>query len=99
MIDTDFVFELISKESFAELSNIECTERCLDVTANARRLVTDEQAKRIILKITKCANTIDFQALEIKQRDKYLCKLKEQGLSVRQISRLTGVSYYLAQKA
>lgn len=40
----------------------------------------------------------EFQALDISARDRCLKRLRENGLSIRQISRLTGVSYYLIQK-
>ena len=61
--------------------------------------VTDEQARRIIEKHTKCKNASDFQRLDITTRNKYLKLLKEQGLSIRQISRLTGISFGIVSRA
>ena len=60
--------------------------------------VTDEQAKKIIEKIAKCKNVAEFQTLDIKFRDKCLKRLRESGLSIRQISRLTGVSFNVVRK-
>ena len=54
--------------------------------------------QEIIVKVTKCADVAQFQSLDIKQRDKYLIMLKKNGLGIRQISRLTGASYYIVQK-
>ena len=53
--------------------------------------VTDEEAKRIIKKYSKCETTTDFQLLDVKERSKYIKKFKEKGVSIRQISRLTGI--------
>lgn len=46
----------------------------------------------------KCNNVAEFQNLDLKTRDKCLKKFKEKGVSIRQISRLTGISYYVVQK-
>ena len=50
-----------------------------------------EQAKRIIENISGCNNIAEFQKLDIKYRDKFIAKFKKKGLSIRQISRFTGV--------
>ena len=60
--------------------------------------VTDEQARQIIKRITKCESAADFQTLDISKRDKFIKKFKEKGLSIRQISRLTGVSFGIVRK-
>ena len=61
--------------------------------------LSDADAKEIIRKISKCESAIEVQHLEQKQRDKYLKKMREKGLSIRQISRLTGVSFNIVRKA
>lgn len=100
IVDTDFVLRRWSIEEFIQNNDRELPGecKCLDVTENSIIRVTDEAAKIIIKKISKCESTAEFQNLEFKQRDKFLKKLKEKGLSIRQISRLTGVSYYTIQK-
>ena len=60
--------------------------------------MTDEQAHKIIEKYSKCKNASEFQALDIKARDRCLKKFIERGLSIRQISRLTGVSFNIVRK-
>ena len=98
LIDRDFVFELVSKEEFAKFNNEKAFDICLDIEDKPKIKVTDEQAKKIIEKYSKCKNVAEFQALDIKFRDKCLMHFKEKGISIRQISRLTGTSYYLVQK-
>ena len=98
LIDSDFVFEIISKEDFKTFNNEKVFDSCLDIDDKPKTKVTDEQAKKIIKKISKCKNIAEFQALDIKTRDKCLKKLREGGLSIRQISRLTGVSFNIVRK-
>lgn len=98
IVDTDFVLSYWSKERFKELNDCELPVECLDVSESRITKVTDEEAKQIIKRISKCENATEFQELEKKQRDKYLKKIKEKGVSIRQISRLTGIAYYIIQR-
>ena len=98
LIDCDFVFDIVSKNEFARFNNEKVFDTCLDIEDKPKIKVTDEQAKKIIEKISKCKNVAEFQGLDIGIRDKYLRRFKEKGISIRQISRLTGTSYYLVQK-
>ena len=98
LVDCDFVFDMIDKEQFINFNNETSFDRCLDVEEKPLIRVTEEQAQKIIEKISKCKNVSDFQALNIKTRDKCLKKFKESGLSIRQISRLTGVSFNVVRK-
>ena len=98
LINRDFVFDMIDKEQFIVFNNEKTFDKCLDIEDNPLIKVTDEQAQRIIEKYSKCRNVAEFQNLDIKSRDKYLKKFKENGLSIRQISRLTGVSFNVVRK-
>lgn len=98
LIDRDFVFEIISKDEFAKFNSEKVFDSCLDVEDKPKIKVTDEQAKKIIEKISKCKNVAEFQALDVKTRDKCLKRLRESGSSIRQISRLTGVSFNVVRK-
>ncbi len=98
IIDSDFAFEIIQREDFEKFNNEKTSDICLDVEDTIKIKVTDEEAKRIIEKISKCKTVAEFQQLNIKTRDKHLKKMRESGLSIRQISRLTGVSFNVARK-
>ena len=98
-LDKSFVFNLIPQETFSKFNTETTRESCLDIKDDYRTKVTEEEARRIFEQISKCKNVAEFQALDIKSRDKYLMKLKSNGLSIRQINRLTGTSYYVVQKA
>lgn len=88
----------MSRSEFEKSNRHESSAKCLDIEENKPQRVTDEQAKAIIRKCSKCDTIADFQLLDRKTRDEYLRLFKENGISIRQISRLTGVSYYIVQK-
>lgn len=98
MIDTEYVFSILPKDAFIEYNNQPSLVNCLDIEEKAIKRVTDEEARKIIKKYSKCENISEFQALPVGKRDKCLKIFKEKGISIRQISRLTGVSYYVCQK-
>ncbi len=54
--------------------------------------------KGTVHKVCKCTNTTEIQILESEQRNKYIKKLKEKGLSIRQISRLTGIGKGIVER-
>lgn len=98
LIDRDFVFEIIDKEAFKIFNNEKAFDTCLDVEYKPKIKVTDEQAKRIIEKISKCKNVTEFQGLASTLKEKYIKKLHEKGISIRQIVRLCGVSKGMVEK-
>ena len=97
IVDTEFCLGIISEEQFVEFNNQKNDDKCLDIEDYDFRL-TDEEARAIIQKVSKCKNATEFQNLSIDKRDKYLQTLREKGLSIRQISRLTGVSFNIVRK-
>ena len=92
-VDCDDVMKLMTMDEFIGLHREAVDASCMDVTEKAVLRVTDEQAKILIQKISKCENISDFQHLDPDPRNKYLKKLREKGLSIRQLSRLTGISF------
>ncbi len=97
LIDTEFCFGIIDEEQFIQFHNEAESERCLDIEENNFRL-TDEEARFIIQKISKCKTAIDFQNLNTEKHDKYLKLCREKGISIRQLSRLTGISFNIVRK-
>ena len=97
LLDIAFVYSIVDKEAFIKLNNEKHDERCLDVESSANRL-NDADAQEIIQSVSKCKNATEFQALESVRRDHYIKELRARGLSIRQISRLTGISFGLVRK-
>jgi len=97
LVDIGPVLALVSIEEFAEFHGQVNEDTYVDITELTPRL-TDEQAKRIVWKVSQCRSASEFQQLEIKVRNDCLRRLRAEGLSVRQISRLTGVSKGVIQR-
>jgi len=52
----------------------------------------------IIEKVSHCRTVTEFQGLEEKKKERYIKKIYEKGVSIRQIGRLTGISKGLIEK-
>ena len=98
LIDKEFVFGIIPVDLFTQFNSEFANDKCLEIEDKHVVRVTDEQAQKIIYKYSKCKSVVEFQNLNMKQRDRCLIKFRENGLSIRQISRLTGVSFGIVRK-
>ena len=97
VVDFDFALSILPKPEFMNFNNESNDDVCLDITAKDFR-INDVDARRIIKKVSKCENATEFQALSQSYRDIYIKKFKQKGLSIRQISRLTGISKGIVEK-
>lgn len=91
LVDIDFCLGIIDKEQFVEFNNEFNDDVCLDISNNDFRL-NDDEALKIILKTCRCKSVSDFQKFDKIKRNYYIGKFYQKGLSIRQISRLTGLS-------
>jgi len=98
LTDTEFVLDIINKPEFIEYHAKTNEDTCLEITEKVFYL-TDEKAKQLILKTTKCKSTTDVQQLDVKTRNKAIKKLKSCGISIRQLSRLTGISKSIIERS
>jgi len=98
VVDYNFALSLMNKEEFIIFNNEQSSDVCLDINPTEFR-INDSDARNIIKKVSKCENATEFQSLSQDKRYKYIRKLKEKGLSIRQISRLTGISFAIVRKA
>lgn len=97
VVDIDFCLGIVDKEQFVEFNNEYNQDICLEIEEDNFRL-TDDEAREVIRKISKCKTITEFQNLSLDKRDKYLKDLRNQGLSIRQISRLTGIGFNIVRK-
>lgn len=89
LTDTELLYKLISgKEAFLELMNRNISEKCLDIQPT----ITDVAAISIIQNELGLANGSQLLSMNKKERNRCLQFLKRKKLSIRQISRLTGIS-------
>ena len=97
-VDTETAFSYMPKELLTEYHTAGCSDVCMDLPEASMPRLTEEQAKTEMRRITKCGSSAEFQALPQEKKIKLVKKMKARGLSVRQISRLTGLTYYSIQK-
>ena len=97
-VDTEFALGMINRNEFARFSNTPNSDACLDITVSSRRAVTDTQAHVFIEKISHCKTIVEFQSLEEKKKERFIKKIYDKGVSVRQLSRLTGTTKGMVEK-
>lgn len=95
--DTSFALKLMSADEFIRFSNAENNDCFLDEKSKTWRM-NDADAKDIILKLFGVDNVSAFQSFSPNERNDNIKKLLSAGLSIRQISRLTGVSKRIVEK-
>ena len=97
-VDCGFVFGMIKKDDFIKFNNEKAFEQCLDIEETPTIRVTDEQAKKIIIKYSKCKSISEFEILPTDLKEKYIKNFHAKGISIRQISRLCGETKGLVEK-
>lgn len=91
IVDVGLILEMLPREQFIDYNNEENQDRCLEYVENYR--LDDNEAREIIKKIAKVKNINEIQGFEKVKRDDIIRKLKEiDGLSIRQIERITGIT-------
>lgn len=96
-IDIDFPLSILPHEKFIEFNNQQNDDACLDIT-DRNSFLNDSEALDIIRQISKCNSTAEFNEIGKEQRNRYIKKFKELGMSIRQISRLTGVGKGIVER-
>lgn len=102
-INTDFALKMFSenslqaKQAFIDFHHILTSEQCLDDEESKK--INDDEARELIKKYAKIKNIHEIQRMEKGKRDELVTALKSiEGLTLRQIARVTGLSYYLIRK-
>lgn len=98
LVDTDDILKIWPFDEFAKMHETTVTANCLELSEKEIKRVTEEQAREMIRKVSGCESAMDFQNLDPKQQGKYLKRLRDNGVSIRQLSRLTGLPFGLIRK-
>lgn len=97
--DTQFALKLFSsRESLVEYLSQGNEDSVMDEEDCDRRL-RDEQAKEKMIRITQCSSVAAFQQMDSWQQKEYAVKMYREGLSLGQISRMTGMPKTTVYKA
>ncbi len=91
LVDIDFALGMMSKEEFVLFHEDSSEDRCLDCDVD-NRPISESEAKQLIFEICKTESVAEFQQLNEHDRENCIKSLREAGLSIRQLSRMTGVS-------
>lgn len=103
IIDIDFTLKLFHEDHQGALENLKAFHNevaqdvCLDI--EEKRRFTDIEAKELIKKTCKITKSLEMIKMCQEERNKYLRQLKKEGLSTRQIARITGISRKIVLKA
>lgn len=97
-VDTDFALGMIVRDEFIKFNNAQNSDICLDIGATKRVGVTDGKAKEIIAKVSKCETITEFQSLEENKKERFIKRIYEKGVSIRQLSRLTGTTKGMVER-
>ena len=98
VIDNGSVLEMIGgADHFADWMRREREENCLDI--RKKRWIHDDKARRLICETYNLSSGTQLQQMDRQERDTALRWLKERGLTVRQLERLTGINRGVIQKA
>ena len=97
-MDKEFVYSIINKAKFIEFNLENNDDICLDIEEQNNR-ISDSEAREIIKQVCGYGNASEIRKFDIAKRNKCIKALKDGGLSIRQISRITGVSKYAVEKS
>lgn len=98
IVDVSVVEQFVSKSSILEIEDHQPDLDCMDIEAKTIVGITDEKAKDIMRKQVNVDNPVSFQTLSNSEQQKCITKLRMEKASIRQISRLTGITLYRIRK-
>jgi len=91
LVDISFALSLMGIKEFIEFHSENCNYEGIDSFSSKNRM-SDFNAKNMITELLGCISVTEIQSYERIRRNKALKVLRENGLSIRQLNRLTGVS-------
>ena len=98
--DTTPVIRRLERTNLYEFVTIPVDDKSiLDVDYGIGGIITDDEIKEKIAEISGIQQPTDVQKLEKKKRNEILKQLCEYGTNIRQISRVTGISYGVIYRA
>ena len=90
LVDSGLLYEMIDRRQFEELMLTTVSGTFLDITEKSAAL-SDQKAISLIRKIGPVQETSEMLQLDPAAMDKAIKQLLKKGVSVRQLSRLTGI--------
>ena len=97
--DVSLILDLTEIDDLIQFTAEENQDSFIDVAEQNDFPKTDQEAKELLAEITGCNSASAFQELSRQERDEAFRRLKKDGVSITQISRITGVSRPLIYRA
>lgn len=95
LVDIDFINKNFKSNDFANWNEIESHEKCMDVANNR---LTDKEVANILYKTMKVGNKKEFLQKSKAEQMYATIKLIDMSIPLKQLSRVTGHSYYKLQR-
>ncbi len=97
--DTALISGKLKENGITDFLNLENDDRCLDLDETPRKRCTDEAAVKMILNELGSLSPAAGKAKDRTSLNKSICRLIRSGISIRQLSRLTGLSKKIIEDA
>lgn len=95
----ELAFEFLSAQKIDEFHKEVDLYQHLDIEENKSFRVTDEEANRLIIEISGVSNSDELKKLPKSKQVESIRELKNHGISIRQIERLTGIGRSIIERA
>ena len=98
LVDSGRISFLMDEKEFADFHNESNEDEFMDIDTIGRRSISDKKALDIMYEISGCCTIAEFQTLAKEQRNSAIKEMRKAGVSIRQASRLTGVSRRIVER-
>lgn len=95
LVDTDFINKNFKSNEFVNWNELESHDRCMDIANNR---LSDKEVTNILYKSMKVGNKKEFLKKSEAEQMYYIAKLIDMSIPLKQLSRVTGQSYYKLQR-
>ena len=97
IVDTAFAINMTGLVELIMYTNMISADNCLEYTER-KFLPTDAEAKALMIELCKCNTSEVAEGFSAQQRDEYIRVLGNNDISVRQLSRISGISKGIIEK-
>ena len=97
-VDHDLVERMIGRKEFERYHRENDNHICMDIQDEAVHRITDEQVRKLLRENFVCENVSQVQLLTEEKKILAIQLLLGSGASIRQVSRLTGISFGIVRK-
>ena len=91
IVDTGFAISMTGLNELIKYISMNNTDNCLEY-AESRFLPTDAEAKSLMMELCECSTVEAFMKLNTQKRDEHIKALCNNGISIRQLGRISGIS-------